>query len=433
MAVKKKVQVESAGKQIDIFKTLKKIDNDIEIIEDSTISNIRDWIPTGNYILNACLSGDLFKGIPTGRVTTIAGPSQTGKSYLAVSICREAQKMGYTPVYLDSEGGMDKDFVSRLGCNPNDFLIKEVNTLKETTTFIANMCESLMAQVKDGAEPPKIILVLDSLGNLTSDKEKADALSGNSAADFTKAKDTKAMFRVITQPLSKLQIPMVCINHVYASIGSFVGGFTMAQGSGIQYAGSVTLTLASIAKLQDKENDKNASKGVGAESVKKNGVLITAWPDKSRFCIPHKIKFQIPYYKAPNPYIGLEEYLNWDNAGIMQGKCFTQDEYDKLPESDKDECEEFDFNGEKRYALPKKVLLKGVGIVCKHLGKAVSPVEFYSPEVFTDEFLHKINDEIIKPAFQLPDRNSLDDIKDIEDSINIGSGSEENSASEKEE
>ncbi len=230
MAKKKEEISEGTKKKIDLFKTLNKMDNTVEILESSAYSNIDNWISTGNYILNACLSGDLFKGIPTGRVTTLAGSSGTGKSFLACSICREAQKIGYTPIYLDSEGAIDKDFVGRLGCDTNNFLIKQVNTIKEVTTFVINMCAQIQEQIDAGAETPKIILVLDSLGNLTSDKEREDAMSAHYVADFTKAKDTKALFRVVTQPLSKLQIPFIVVNHVYAAIGSFVAETTMANG-----------------------------------------------------------------------------------------------------------------------------------------------------------------------------------------------------------
>lgn len=429
MAKKKEEISEGTKKKIDLFKTLNKMDNTVEILESSAYSNIDNWISTGNYVLNACLSGDLFKGIPTGRVTTLAGSSGTGKSFLSCSICREAQKIGYTPIYLDSEGAIDKDFVGRLGCDTNNFLIKQVNTIKEVTTFVINMCAQIQEQIDAGAETPKIILVLDSLGNLTSDKEREDAMSAHYVADFTKAKDTKALFRVVTQPLSKLQIPFIVVNHVYAAIGSFVAGTTMANGSGIQYAGSVTLNLASIAKLTDKENDKAAAQNIGAETVKKNGVLITAWPDKSRFCIPHKVKFQIPYYKAPSPYVGLEEYLNWDNAGIMQGKCYTEAEFMKLSPADQQEASkyEFEYQGEKRYALPKKTMTKGVGIVCKHLGRAVEfPKEFYSSTTFTPEFLKYINENIIHPLFQLPSRDSFADLEDIKEDVSeaINQGNE---------
>ena len=416
-----KKKVEGTGKAIDIFKTLHKMDNTVEILEKSAYSNISHWISSGNYILNACLSGDLHYAIPCGRVTTIAGPSGTGKSYLACSICREGQYEGYTPVYLDSEGAIDKDFVARLGCDPNNFIIKQVNTIKETTTFIANMCKDIQEQVDAGAELPKIILVLDSLGNLTSDKEKNDAITGNTAADFTKAKDTKALFRVVTQPLSKLQIPFIVTNHVYANIGSFTGGTIMANGSGIVYAGSVTLNLASIAKLVDKDNDKAAAATTGSETAKKNGILVSAWPDKSRFCLPRKVKFQIPFYKKPNKYLGLEEYLNWDNAGILQGKCYTQAEYDKLDPADQLEADKhkWEFNGEMRYAIEKKTMVRGVGIVCKHLGRQVDIHTFYSKEVFTPEFLDYINTNIIGPLFKLPDQSSFDDIDDIVEDLNL--------------
>lgn len=409
---------EAAG-GIDIFKTLQKIDNSVEIIEDSAFSNIKEWIPTGNYILNACISGDLFKGIPSGRVTSLAGESQTGKSYLACSICREAQKLGYTVVYLDSEAGMDKDFAARLGCDTSRFLIKQVNTIRETSEFIANMCKDLQEQVDAGAECPKIIMVIDSLSQLTSDKERNDTMTGNTAADFTKAKDIKALFRVNTIPLSKLNIVTICVNHVYANIGSFMGGTVMAGGSGIAYSGSVTLKLTA-AKLVDKANDQAANKKVGSETVKKNGVLISATPDKSRFSIPRKVKFQIPFFQKPNPYVGLEEYLNWDNAGIMMGKCITEAEYLKLKPAEQLECNPYRFEHPEKgvmYAWPKKALTKGVGMVCRHLGETVPVLEFWSSKVFTDEFLHKINDEIIKPLFELPKQGSFDDLKELEEDL----------------
>lgn len=411
--MKKNITKEDTKDKIDIFKTLQKVDNSVEIINNSSFSNIKEWIPTGNYILNACISGDLFKGIPTGRVTTLAGPSGTAKSYLACSICREAQKMGYTPVYLDSEGAIDATFVERLGCDPEHFIIKQVNTIKEVTSFIVKMCDEIQDQIDKGKDSPKIILVLDSLGELTSDKERADALSGNMAVDFTKAKDTKALFRVCIQPISRLQIPWIVTNHVYTNPTSFIGGTVMSNGSGIQYAGSVTLNL-SAAKLKDKENDRVAVKKLGSDNIKKNGVLISAVPDKSRFCIARKVKFQIPYFKKPNPFVGLQDYMNWDNCGVIMGKCLEQDEFDNLSESEKKECLPFQFEERNLYAWPKDQARAGVGMVVRHLGKAVKFVDFWSDKVFTEDFLKEINENIVHPSFQLPNQNASDDIEELE-------------------
>lgn len=189
--------------------------------------------------------------------------------------------------------------------------------------------------------------------------------------------------------------------------------------SGIAYSGSVTLKL-SAAKLVDKANDQAANKKVGSSTVKKNGVLISATPDKSRFSIPRKVKFQIPFFQKPNKFIGLEEYLTWENAGIIMGKCLTEAEYLKLTPAEQAECAPYRFEHPDKgilYAWPKKALTKGVGMVCRHLGEAVPILEFWSEKVFTDDFLHYINDNIIKPLFELPKQGSLDDLKELEDEL----------------
>lgn len=219
----KKKEVLSDGTSLpSVFDLVKSVDNSAEIIAESAYSNISDWISTGNYILNAALSGDLFNGIAVGRVTVLEGDPGSGKSYLACSICREAQKKGYTPIYLDSEGACDAQFVSRLGVDPKNLIIKQVSTIAETSQFIANICAKLQEQEDKFGEHQKILLVLDSLGNLTSDKERDDIMAGTNKRDMTKAQEIKALFRVNATPMAKLQIGMVVCNHVYASIGSYV-------------------------------------------------------------------------------------------------------------------------------------------------------------------------------------------------------------------
>lgn len=190
--------------------------------------------------------------------------------------------------------------------------------------------------------------------------------------------------------------------------------------SGIKYNSSVTLEL-STKKLEDKENDVAAANKAGSGNTTKNGVLVKAKPIKSRFTITRTVQFQIPFFKRPNPYVGLEEYLTWDNAGVCRGNVLTEKEYLKLSAADQNKCHEFEFEGNKLYALEKDTAR---GIAVKHLGRQVSFVDFWSDTVFTDEYLHYIDDHVFKPLFELPDQSSFDDIKDIEDSLNV-EGSDE--------
>lgn len=421
MVKKKQSSEDFEGGIGSLMSMVSSIDDQAEIIADSAYSNIKEWISTGNYILNACMSGDIYKAIPTGRVVTFSGTSGAGKSFLACSCCREAQKLGYIPIYLDSEGAIDSDFVKRLGVDPKKMIIKKVNTIMETSQFIANLCDKLQEQQDKFGQHDKVIIVLDSLGNLTSEKEREDTLSGSQKADFTKAKDTKAMFRVCATPIAKLQIPWIVVNHVYQSM-SFIPQNIQAMGSGIVYNASITIEL-SAAKLEDKENDTAAKSRQGSDAGTKNGVLVTAKPVKSRFCRPIKIKFQIPYFKKPNPFVGLEQFMTWENSGVCRGNLLTQKEYDKLSDGDKKKVYTWTTDaGETFYCLPKDTARY---IVVKHLNAQVPFTDFWSDKVFTPEYLDYINENVIHPMFQLPDQSAFDDVKDLEETMGISDESKE--------
>ena len=388
-----------------IFDIVKSVDDSAEILSESKTAVISDYVDTGFYILNACISGSLFGGIPAGRCTVLAGDPGTGKTFLALSVCRNAQKKGYTPVYLDTESAIDLESVKRLSCDPDNFIIKQVSTVSEVSTFIARTCNKVLELPED--ERPKLIFVIDSLSNLTSDKEYNDTLAGNDKRDMTRQQNLKALFRTNATPLGKLGYPLVCCAHIYKTMDLFAKT-VVSGGSGISFNSSVTLLL-STAKLDDKESDKIAEKKVG--DFTKTGVIVTAKPEKSRFTIPQRVKFWIPFFKAPNPYIGLEAYITWENSGIMRGKIVTEKEYNKMSELEKNLCEEMiDQSGNKCYAMPND---KSKNIVVKHLKCEVPVNELYTQKVLTDEILHNLDETVIKPNFELPSNDSNDDIDEL--------------------
>ena len=88
MVKKKQSSEDFKGGIGSLMSMVSSIDDQAEIIADSAYSNIKEWISTGNFILNACMSGDIYKAIPTGRVVTFSGTSGAGKSFLACSCCR---------------------------------------------------------------------------------------------------------------------------------------------------------------------------------------------------------------------------------------------------------------------------------------------------------------------------------------------------------
>ena len=364
----------------ELQKELRKINPFGDIISKSDFSKITEWIDTGNYHLNAVFSGDLFGGIPNNRTICLAGDSGTGKTFLLLNMVAKAQQMGYYVVYYDTEGAVDVDNIQAFGVDPEKFDHQPVSDIAKFRTSITTLCKKLMEAKQKGFKTPKIFIALDSLGMLATQKEIDDAISGNTAADMTRAKSIRSLFRIITSDLTGLGIPFVFTNHTYASTGMFPT-VNLSGGGGLIYSASVILALS---KAQIKEG------------TVQTGIIVTVKTLKNRFGKPIPIKFHIRWDKGMNPYIGMEEYMNWENCGIQKGNLITDKEYEKMNDKDKTTVYSFDYQGETKYFIPRETARN---YIIKHLGKGIPANELFTPEVWTPEVLQMINEKCIKPKF----------------------------------
>ena len=273
-----------------------------------------DWISTGSYTLNALISSSLFKGIPSGKVTVFSGESASGKTLLALNTCKEAIKKGYMVLWCDTENAIEKEQVESLGIDTKMFRHQRfaTNTVEELTTYLVNVFAKLKELKDKEGENQKIMIVIDSIGQLPSQKELQDSLSGSDKVDMTRAKMLKRLFRVITSDISYLDIPVLMINHVYANVGSFIGGTIQSGGSGPMFSASIIVEFTK-AQLKD-----------GADASKRTGTIVTAKLVKGRFStVGSKKKIHISFKKGVNPYIGLQSFMNpefYERTGIGFGK-----------------------------------------------------------------------------------------------------------------
>jgi hypothetical protein len=141
-----------------------------------------------------------------------------GKTFMILNALREAQKMGYYAIYGDSEAAVDEDLMVKFNIDPARVRYQPLKTVIQTRHFISNLCAQLKEKKNKGFEIPKIMMIIDSLGNLATEKETADALSGSDKRDMTKQQNLKSMFRIITTDLAELKIPLLVTNHVYACL-----------------------------------------------------------------------------------------------------------------------------------------------------------------------------------------------------------------------
>jgi len=381
----------------DLNKEMSKISEYGNTLDKSTISEIDHYIQTGNYHLNACLTGSLFGGYPNNRAVALAGPSGTGKTYLILNAIKQAQKQGYSIVFYDSENAVDKALVEKFGIDASKFRYEPCNTVQEFRSSVTAITDVLIEQKKKGIALPKIMVVLDSAGNLATQKEIDDAKTGSSKADMTRAKLLKSTFRIIMTQFGICKIPFLFTNHTYQTQDLFsrqVGG----GGTGPEYAASIILFLGK-AKLK--------------EGIEQTGIIVTAKPNKNRFAKPTNIKFHISFNKGMNPYVGLEEYIGWDICGIERGRFITEGAFNKLTDPGKADCRIHSFTKDKKevtvYFQPSPTARK---ICVKHLNDAVDLNQLYTPQVLTEDVLKLIEPQVVA-KFNYGDELEQEELSDI--------------------
>ena len=249
---------------------------------------ILEYFDTGNLMLNMLISGDFYKGIPDNRAFQVVGDPSSSKSYITKQAMKSAIDQGWRIIYIDTEGDIEISDYERAGLDTSMILIVEdIDTTKSLNTKLMNIIK---------ATPPnsKIMIVIDSIGNLASEKEVSDTLDGNNKQDMTRAKDLKSLFRQLLNKAFRKRIPILLINHQYDSQGLFakriVGG-----GKGSQFASSFIIELW---KKPFKINDKIV------------GIEVTATNNKNRFVKEgFKSTFVIHYDEGLLRYSGLYEAL----------------------------------------------------------------------------------------------------------------------------
>ena len=198
---------------------------------DSKIFTKKDMIPTPVPMINVALSGSVDGGITPG-LTMLAGPSKhfkTGFALLMASSFLRKYKDGIV-LFYDSEFGTPQSYFTTFNI-PFDSVVHTPITDIEELKF------DIMSQMKELTREDRVMIIIDSIGNLASKKEVDDALDGKSVADMSRAKQLKSLFRMITPHLSLKDIPMVVVNHTYKEIGLYpkdiVGGGCVVAGTKI--------------------------------------------------------------------------------------------------------------------------------------------------------------------------------------------------------
>ena len=239
------------------------------ILSKSKFFTDKDMIPTAVPIINVALSGKLDGGLTPG-LTMWAGPSKHFKTAFSLLMAKSYLDKydDAALLFYDSEFGTPQSYFDSFGIDTS-------RVLHTPLTDIEQLKFDVMQQLTQLERNDKLIIIIDSIGNLASKKEVEDALAEKSVADMSRAKQVKSLFRMVTPHLNLKDIPMIVVNHTYMEIGMFpkaiVGG-----GTGSYYSAD---NIFIIGRQQEKE---------GTEVVGYNFIINV---EKSRYV---KEKSKIP-------------------------------------------------------------------------------------------------------------------------------------------
>ena len=254
-------------------------------------SDVDGFVDTGSFAFNALLSGSLYGGIPNNKIVAIAGESATGKTYFTLGIVHKflSDNPDGVVLYFDTEQAVTSDMFADRGVDPKRVAVFPVATIEEFRHQAITIVDKYLELSKDEKKP--MLICLDSLGMLSTDKEIADTADGKGTRDMTRAQMVKSTFRVLTLKLGKAGIPLILTNHTYDVIGSMFPQKEMGGGSGLKYAAS---TIVYLSKKKVKE---------GTDVI---GNIIHCKLYKSRFTKENSmVDVLLNYDEGLNPYYGL--------------------------------------------------------------------------------------------------------------------------------
>ena len=290
------------------------LDNVIAGIEDTSIlddgknsSEFTGTIDTGSYILNAAMTGSLYGGVPNSKITTFAGESATGKTFFVLGVVQKFLTDNPTGgvIYFDTEAAVTKDMMKSRGIDTQRVVVSEPESIEGFRTSAVKMLDNYIGHdrlSREKKEKPPMMMVLDSIGMLSSVKELDDVASGSDKRDMTKAQLLRGTFRVLSLKLAKANVPLLVTNHTYEVVGSYIPMKEMSGGAGLKYASS---TICYLGKKKDRE-DKDVV-----------GNIIKVEMHKSRFTKENKkIEVKLSFDKGLDRYYGLLDLA--EKHGIMK-------------------------------------------------------------------------------------------------------------------
>jgi hypothetical protein len=220
-----------------------------EILSKSKYARDGEDTPTPYPLINFAFSGNFKKGFQRG-ITVFAGKSKNFKTLYILNCIKAFQEKHADSVciFYDNEFGAKASYFTKVGIDMDRVIHIPFTTVEEIKRDFTQKLSTL-------SEKDNVVVAIDSLGNVASQKEVADALEGNDKQDMTRAKQLKSLGRLITPKLHVLDIPCFAANHTYMTQENYAREI-MSGGSGIEYSSDSIFFISKAKGEDDSEGDR---------------------------------------------------------------------------------------------------------------------------------------------------------------------------------
>ena len=291
-------------------------------IMDSKVYGKKEMCQTPVPMVNVALSGRVDGGLVPGLLM-LAGPSKHFKSAFALMMAAAYQKKYDDAVILfyDSEFGTPQSYFESFGIDMDRVVHTPITDVEQLKHDASNQLDNI-------EKNDKVMILIDSIGNLASKKEVDDAIDGKSVADMTRAKQLKSLFRIITPHLNLKDIPLVCVNHTYKEIGMFPKDI-VSGGTGSYYSADA---IWIIGRQQEKEGTEiagyhfviNIEKSRHVREKSKIPITVTFEGGISKWSGLLDVAEKLGYIRKPK--VGWYEAVNPESGEVISDKLMRAKE-----------------------------------------------------------------------------------------------------------
>ena len=302
-------------------------------LNDSTLSNVTEWIDTGSMGLNAIISGSLYGGIPRNRVTLVAGESMTGKTFFVLQTLAAAQKQGLVPVIFDPEFAIDAQSAANLGLDPAGVKYVPTYGIEETR----NAVYKFLTKAKEIGIDNKFMVAIE-LGNLENAlqiKRMEDPLKSgesNTSMDMgTRARAMGSLLKTCTILAGFTKTTFLMTNHIYDDPSAMYDSIIklMPGGKKVTYLPSVTVQLARKPEKSDEGKTMDGALVVGQRNFP--GVILRALTIKNRFIQQYiQTEMYLSFTKGLDKHYGLLDLAVGFGAVVQTGSTYELPDGTKL-------------------------------------------------------------------------------------------------------